>query len=168
VFVISGWWHDDVHALWRANCLDNWNPFWCINIPKCLLLLLSIVLIYVFILFLPEARKCDFLLATVCVCPTHNFESQDDDGMTMCMSNSQLRVTRWWSHDVLSQHVCTTHKFMLPKRRFWKDEQKMKSGFSTDFSMVRSPKWVLTTLKSDSKIRISSFVHPSKIFVWDG
>jgi hypothetical protein len=57
---------------------------------------------------------------------------------------------------------------MLPKRRFWKEEQKMKSGFSTDFSMVRRPNRVLTTLKSASKIRISSFVHPSKIFVWEG
>ncbi len=41
----------------KGNCLDRWNPFWCINIPKYLLLLLSIVLIYVFILFLPEAQK---------------------------------------------------------------------------------------------------------------
>ena len=58
--------------------------------------------------------------------------------------------------------------FMLPKRRFWKEEQKMKSGFSTDFSMVRSQNRVLTPLKSASKILISSFVPPSKIFVWDG
>ena len=33
---------------------------------------------------------------------------------------------------------------MLPKRRFWKDEQKTKCGFSTDFSMVRSPTRELT------------------------
>jgi len=59
-------------------------------------------------------------------------------------------------------------KFMLPKRRFWKDEQKMKSGFSTDFSMARGPNRVLTPLKSASNIRISSFVPPSKIFVWEG
>jgi hypothetical protein len=58
--------------------------------------------------------------------------------------------------------------FMLPKRRFWKAEQKMTSGFSIDFSMVRSPNRVLTPLKSVSKIRISSFVQPSKIFVWEG
>jgi len=58
--------------------------------------------------------------------------------------------------------------FMLTKRRFWRDEQKMKCGFSTDFSTIRSPNRVLTPLKSASKIRISSFVHPSKIFVWDG
>ncbi len=59
--------------------------------------------------------------------------------------------------------------FMRPKRRFWKAEQKMKSGFSTDFSMVRSPNRVLTPLKSASfEIRISSFVHPSQIFVWEG
>jgi len=56
--------------------------------------------------------------------------------------------------------------FMLPKRRFWKDEHKMKGWFSKQFSMV----WVLKLghgpLKSQPKIRISSFVHPSKIVVW--
>jgi len=54
--------------------------------------------------------------------------------------------------------------FMLPKRRFWKDEQKMTSGFSTDFSMVHSPNLVLTPLKSASfEILISSFVAPSRL-----
>ncbi len=43
----------------------------------------------------------------------------------------------------------------------------MKCGFSKHFSMVRSPNLVLTPLKSASRIRISSFVPPSKIFVWD-
>jgi hypothetical protein len=57
---------------------------------------------------------------------------------------------------------------MLPKRRFWKDEKKMKCGFSMEFSTIRSPNRVLTPLKSASNIRISSFVHPSKIFVWEG
>jgi len=37
---------------------------------------------------------------------------------------------------------------MLPKRRFWKEEQKMTSRVSTNFSMVRSPNRVLTPLKS--------------------
>jgi len=32
--------------------------------------------------------------------------------------------------------------------------------------MVLRPNRVLTPLKSASKILISSFVHPSKIFVW--
>jgi hypothetical protein len=45
----------------------------------------------------------------------------------------------------------------------------MKSVFSTDFSIVSSPNRVLTPLQSASfEIRISSFVPPSKIFVWDG
>jgi hypothetical protein len=45
----------------------------------------------------------------------------------------------------------------------------MKSGFSTDFSMVRSQNRVLTPLKSASfEIRISSFVSSSKILVWEG
>ncbi len=57
----------------------------------------------------------------------------------------------------------------LPKRRFWKAEQKMKYGFSIEFSTIRSPNRVLTTLKSASfEIRIYLFVHPSNIFVWDG
>ncbi len=43
-----------------------------------------------------------------------------------------------------------TLKLMLPKRRFWKDEQKMKSGLSIYFSMVLSPNRVLTPLKSAS------------------
>jgi len=99
-------------------------------------------------------------------------------------------LARWTNHDSITVWDRLTHrhainilrfgqtyrhaifilwvKFMLPKRRFGKDEQKMKSGFSTDFSMVRSPNWVLTPLKSASNIRISSFVHPSQIFVWEG
>ncbi len=35
----------------------------------------------------------------------------------------------------------------------------MQCGFSIEFSTVRSPNRVLTTLKSASKIRILSFVH---------
>jgi hypothetical protein len=42
------------------------------------------------------------------------------------------------------------------------------SRFSTHFSMVRGPNRVLTPLKSASKLLISSFVHSSKIVVWDG
>ncbi len=57
---------------------------------------------------------------------------------------------------------------MLPKRRFWKEEQEMKCGWSMHFSMVSGPNRVLTTLKSASIIRISSLVPPSKIFVWEG
>jgi hypothetical protein len=56
--------------------------------------------------------------------------------------------------------------FMLPKRRVWNAEQKRKSGFSMDFSMVRSPNRVLTPLKNQLKILMSSFVPPSQIFVW--
>jgi hypothetical protein len=45
----------------------------------------------------------------------------------------------------------------------------MTSGFAIDFSMVCSPNRVLTPLKSASfEIRLSSFVPPSKIFVWGG
>ena len=60
-----------------------------------------------------------------------------------------------------------TNTLCSPKRlgRFGKEEQKRKSGFSTDFSMVRGPNRVLTPLKSASNIRISSFVPPSPIFL---
>ena len=45
----------------------------------------------------------------------------------------------------------------------------MKCGFSMEFSTIRRPNRVLTTLKSSSfEIRILSFVHPSKIFFWEG
>jgi len=45
----------------------------------------------------------------------------------------------------------------------------MQCGFSIEFSTVRRPNRVLSTLKSASfEIRIASFVHPSKIIVWDG
>ncbi len=53
-------------------------------------------------------------------------------------------------------------KFTLPKRRFWKAEQKMKSRFSIDCSMIRRPNRVLTPLKNASNIRMSSFVTHSK------
>jgi len=59
------------------------------------------------------------------------------------------------NHDIIDRMPTT---IMLPKRRFGKDEQKMKSRFSTDFSMVRSPNRVLTPLKS------ASFENPDVIF----
>jgi len=57
--------------------------------------------------------------------------------------------------------------FIHPKRRFSKDEQRRNADFEwSTFSRA----WVLDlgydSLKSASKIRISSFVHPSQIFVW--
>jgi hypothetical protein len=65
--------------------------------------------------------------------------------------------------------VCYYHpdsKFTSPKQIFWKAEQTLQSALSKHFSRT----WVLDLgyepLKSQSKIRISSFVHPSKIFVW--
>ena len=56
---------------------------------------------------------------------------------------------------------------MVPKRRFWTDEQMMKCGFSIDFSIVRRPNRLLTPAKRTSKMRFSSFVPISKIFVWE-
>ncbi len=39
----------------NANDLDHWNPFWCINIPKCLLCSYRLFLLRFHALFLPEA-----------------------------------------------------------------------------------------------------------------
>jgi hypothetical protein len=53
-------------------------------------------------------------------------------------------------------------KIMLPKRRFWKDEQKMRRGVVRHFSRA----WIVNLghepLKSASRIRISSFVPCGK------
>ena len=97
-----------------------------------------------------------------------------------CVINTAISLISTHPHAILYHHgtsacvcsICTSRLilsqlyFIHPKRRFWKEEQKMKSRFSTDFSRVRSPNRVLTPLKSASKIWISSFVPPSKIFVW--
>ncbi len=40
------------------------------------------------------------MMAWRCVCPTHNFESQDDDSMTVCLSDSQESDKMMaWHHD---------------------------------------------------------------------
>ncbi len=57
-------------------------------------------------------------------------------------------------------------KFMPPKRRFWKTEQKIGRAFSMQFSMNRCPNRVLTCLKSTFKSHARYFVLSSKIFVW--
>ena len=53
-----------------------------------------------------------------------------------------------------------------PKRKCGRKQQKMKRTFSSSFSLV----WVLEfgyeRLSGISKVRISSFVPSSKIFVW--
>ena len=51
---------------------------------------------------------------------------------------------------------------MVPKRRFWKTEPKMKCGCSIDFSMVSRPNRVLTPLKGPRKrtFRLLSLYAP--------
>jgi hypothetical protein len=61
--------------------------------------------------------------------------------------------------DYLLYHLAGS---MLPKRRFWNEEPKMKLGFSKHFSMDNGPNRVLTPLL------ISSLVPRSKIFFWVG
>ena len=54
-----------------------------------------------------------------------------------------------------------------PNEDFGRPNKKMKCGFSKHFPMTRSPNRVLIPLKRTSKMRISSFVTHSKIFVWE-
>ncbi len=84
-----------------------------------------------------------------------------------CASMSS-RSAKWLSSNGgLMRMLSFVTSLCSPKRRFGKDEQKMKCGFSIEFSTICSPNRVLNTLKSASfEIRISSFVHPSQIFVW--
>ncbi len=57
------------------------------------------------------------------------------------------------------------HNFMLPKRRFWKIEQKIGRAFSMQFSLPRSPNRVLTPLKSTSKMHARTlFCLPKSSF----
>jgi hypothetical protein len=58
----------------------------------------------------------------------------------------------------------TVDTVYAPQTKIW-DEQKMNSGFSTDFSMVRSPNRVLTPLKSAS-FEIRSLSIPNEDFGW--
>jgi hypothetical protein len=72
-------------------------------------------------------------------------ESQDEDRMLMCLSNS-----------------------MLIKRRFRTAEAAFQNSFSKHLSTICSPNRVLTPLKSASRETHSeTFVRPSKIFVWE-
>ena len=62
------------------------------------------------------------------------------------------------------------HTRRFPKRRVWKDEQKMKYGRSRYVSMVSSPNRVLTSADKGPRKRasfITSFVTLSKIFAWE-
>jgi hypothetical protein len=70
---------------------------------------------------------------------------------------------RSWCAFLITRRRPNQH--MLPTRRLGNEKQKMKC----EFSMVRGPNRVLTSLKSASfEIRISSFVHRSPIFVLGG
>jgi hypothetical protein len=73
--------------------------------------------------------------------------------------SSSTDTSSGYRHLVSSTAALACRSLSLPKRRFWKEEQTMKSGFSTDFSTISSPNPVLTPLKSASfEIRISSFL----------
>ncbi len=64
-------------------------------------------------------------------------------------------VISWWC-------VCRNHKIMLPKRRFWKVEQTCWAVISKHFSMVSSPNWVVSYVKSALKTRSEMFVQTSR------
>jgi hypothetical protein len=51
-------------------------------------------------------------------------------------------------------------QFMLPKRRFWKDEQKIQCGFSKDVSKVVSTRFGLRIVENS----IESLCSPNEDF----
>jgi len=60
-------------------------------------------------------------------------------------------LTKSYKADVASCSEPKWRNFMAPKRRFLKDEQKMKPAFSIDFSLVRRQNRVLKPVKWTSK-----------------
>ena len=119
-----------------------------------------------------DSSSCDF--DTTLNPQTHHlvdFDKRNSHAMRLLSSWGVVASTNTPACTTCLLAIYLTRKafsvnFAPPKRRFWKEEQKMKCGFSKHLSTVRGPNWVLTPLKSASKIRISSFVPPSKIFVW--
>jgi hypothetical protein len=95
---------------------------------------------------------------------------------TCCFVFPNLRLVDWSMYDICFVTICSPNEEcsmfstdagrLVDVRdsawRFWKDEQKIKCGFSKHFS--RS--WVLhlgyESFKTQSEIRISSFVHLPK------
>jgi len=95
--------------------------------------------------------------------PCENFWKEEQKMKCGFRMKHFSRVRAFCSPQFVLTPLKSARKFMLPKRRFCKAEQKMKSRFSRYFSMVRSPNRVLTPLKSASfEIRISSLFILSK------
>ena len=76
---------------------------------------------------------------------------------TKILKGGTKRYSRFSLHGIFKQRravvrivieprydIQNQYNFMFPKRRFWKEEQKMKPAFSRYFSLVRSPNRVLT------------------------
>jgi hypothetical protein len=61
-------------------------------------------------------------------------KSQDDDIMTMCLSKSQ-------DDDIMT--MCLS-KSTPPKRRFWKEEQKMNEDYRSTFQGREYSIWAMT------------------------
>jgi hypothetical protein len=125
-------------------------------LPQYWLLLLSIFLIYDFHATFDRGVKVRLFCSQQC--PKRTFWNVESSWVRLFVSIFTISL----GLKVLQ----SAYKITPPKRRFWNAEQKMRCGFSIDFSMARGPNCVLTPLKSASKICISSFVHPSNIFVW--
>jgi hypothetical protein len=85
------------------------------------------------------------------------------------MSPSQLHPSQtkiWEGRTNLSERSfeAVNGNFIHPKRRFWKDEQKMKSGCSKHFFKGVSNLFGLLTIEKSVENPDFIFVHPSKIF----
>jgi hypothetical protein len=95
-----------------------------------------------------------------------------DSWLTLLSKCSKWRLSKKWDELPTASPeriFCNDEPILCsPNEDFGRREQKMKCVCSIEFSTIRSQNRVLTTLKSASNIRISSFVPPSKIFVWEG
>ncbi len=93
--------------------------------------------------------------------------------MTMCLSqltssnNFMAPKRRFWNvENVESLWIAPfVSTFHTPNRRVWNDGTMMKCGFRRSTFQGREYAIWATSHKSQSTIRISSFVPPSKIFV---
>jgi hypothetical protein len=82
-------------------------------------------------------------------------------------SNFTLPKRRFWKAEQKMTSGFSIDVSTPNKRRFGKDEQKMKCGFSSNFQGREVLNLGHEPLKSASfEIRISSFVPPFQIFVW--
>jgi hypothetical protein len=111
-----------------------------------------------------------FMLATLLnwripLATVHRGENKSHFRLSVETRKMHKNVDNNKSNDLAFSRTIIASNCIHPKRRFWKDKQKMKSGFSTDFSRA----WVLDLgyepLKSQSKFGFHRlFILPESSF----